>query len=375
MPVPSYGRSPREQSKRESRKNLKGLVRDNLHACIGLSTCNIDSNGSKFDSKTDPSCGNCSNGDLWVTNEDKCIKSNDWLVNVGDSRIQSAALRRRQSRILDLWAARQAREMITTIERQACEAELQALSSAHPVSTLASSFMRESSPARSECSIELPNLRASSLVQMWRELEAEAMSVENRTSSVNSPGSATSNAVGSIADNCSFNEEHSEYESDDRNESPVAPDDSCMDWESDAVAPRVSGSGETERGRVSDMVRRLNSGYRTTSSLTSCSDENEREQLTLSPLGVQGQTMFDLRGRSSEFHSNGNRRLIRGRQATMDLFMRIGRDRERELARLVERRTVSYFSHRSRIQVSFFVCSLLFCLSFTLYVQIGMECG
>lgn len=336
MPVPSYGRSPREQSNRESRKNLKGLVRDNLHAFIGLSTCEINANGSKLDSKADPSYENCSNGAFWASCEGKCIEANDWPVNVGDSRIESAASRRRQSRILDRWAARQARDMITTIERQACEAELRVLSSTHPVSTLASSFMRESSPSRSECSVELPNLRASSLVQMWRELEAEAtMSVDNRTSSVNSPGSATTNAA-SIGDQGSINEEQSEYESDERNESPKAPDD------------MVSDSGESERGRVSDLVRRLNSGYRTTSSLTSYSDENERE----SPPGARGQSQFDSRGNSG-FCSNGSLHLIRGRQATRDLFVRIGRDRERELARLVERRTVSHFSHRSRIQVTF----------------------
>lgn len=87
-------------------------------------------------------------------------------------------------KILDRWAARQAREMITTIERQAHEAELSALSNTtQPVSARARRFLhrREPSPAPSDVSTcsapavpcgDVPQtVRASSLIQMWRDLE------------------------------------------------------------------------------------------------------------------------------------------------------------------------------------------------------------
>ncbi|KAI0529743.1 hypothetical protein KFK09_002301 [Dendrobium nobile] len=61
----------------------------------------------------------------------------------GDLFSPPTADRRIQSQILDQWATRQAREMITTIEQRSDEAELSALS----------------------------NVRASSLIQMWREME------------------------------------------------------------------------------------------------------------------------------------------------------------------------------------------------------------
>lgn len=87
-------------------------------------------------------------------------------------------------RIVDRWAARQARNMIATIEPQAHKAELSALSTtSQRVSTRAAAFLRETSPSPSslsECSssagnVDLgPNVRTSSLIQMWREMEAEA---------------------------------------------------------------------------------------------------------------------------------------------------------------------------------------------------------
>ncbi|PKI74549.1 hypothetical protein CRG98_004876, partial [Punica granatum] len=49
----------------------------------------------------------------------------------GDDLAESSAARRRRSRILSRWAARQAQEMITTIERRNRESELMALAGLH----------------------------------------------------------------------------------------------------------------------------------------------------------------------------------------------------------------------------------------------------
>lgn len=85
---------------------------------------------------------------------------------------------RPRSSILSIWAAQRAQEMITTMERQAREAELLALNGLHTVSTLDASFLRESL-ATGDSSLADSSLngeerrrgRPSSMVQMWRELE------------------------------------------------------------------------------------------------------------------------------------------------------------------------------------------------------------
>ncbi|KAI3518189.1 hypothetical protein L1887_06663 [Cichorium endivia] len=51
----------------------------------------------------------------------------------GDDLAETSAARRRQSRILSRWAARQAQEMITTIERIHLESELMALTRASTI--------------------------------------------------------------------------------------------------------------------------------------------------------------------------------------------------------------------------------------------------
>ncbi|KAL8136446.1 hypothetical protein V2J09_002447 [Rumex salicifolius] len=85
----------------------------------------------------------------------------------------SSAIRRRQSRILSRWAAREAEEMITTLERRNRETELIALAGLQAVSMLDSSFLSESPMSRREgiVNVERPITRASSILQMWRELE------------------------------------------------------------------------------------------------------------------------------------------------------------------------------------------------------------
>ncbi|QHN78632.1 uncharacterized protein DS421_19g663020 [Arachis hypogaea] len=93
----------------------------------------------------------------------------------GDDLAESSAAQRRHSRILSRWAARQAQEMITTIERRNRESELMALAGLHTVSMLDSSFLRGSQSPTSgqEGAVERPSTQASAILQMWRELEDE----------------------------------------------------------------------------------------------------------------------------------------------------------------------------------------------------------
>ncbi|MCI32098.1 general transcriptional corepressor trfA-like, partial [Trifolium medium] len=69
----------------------------------------------------------------------------------------------KHSRLLDRWAARQAREMVSTLQN---EAELLSIDNNNnnnniPVSSETSSIISD------ECSSEISNLGASSLVQLW----------------------------------------------------------------------------------------------------------------------------------------------------------------------------------------------------------------
>lgn len=218
----------------EFRRGLEELVRDHLNTCMALASCssahdpgissssssNVMSHPSSLNSMHDDATdnhnllhdndhnlhhyhsplhrddvqSNCSEVQVFQTSDSAFHnpqhildneqsgeeESNGQLVQGrgerdGNPADQSARQERPQSRILSIWAAHHAQEMITTMERQAREAELLALAGLHTVSTLDASFLRES-PPRSEPSLsagERPHRRASSIVQMWRELEEE----------------------------------------------------------------------------------------------------------------------------------------------------------------------------------------------------------
>ncbi|XP_058086937.1 uncharacterized protein LOC131233783 [Magnolia sinica] len=327
----SYGRIPRSHSsskqhnsashaKATFRKNLKELVRDHLHTCIVLSS---------HDEPNVP--------DFITTTTTSPCEEDEPITNT--TAEFSAASRRRRSRLMDRWAARQAREMVTTIERQTREAELVALSNAQPVSAIAPSFMREPSPARSETSIDVPNLHASSLVQMWREFEAAA---PIRTSSIQSTISNQTNILSNPDENSVDSE---------RYDMIVTPDESMTDGDFDVTRSSyrvLDGGGDSERGRVADMVRRLTSANRSQSSITSWSDEIEQDRGVIREVQCQEQSvsMCEQRGDNVVFPPPR----LRGWEVGRDLIAYIVRERQRELNSLAAHRPVSQFSHRSRIQ-------------------------
>ncbi|CDY08599.1 BnaA05g28350D [Brassica napus] len=226
----------------------------------------------------------------------------------GDDIAESSAARRRQSRILSRWAARQAQEMITTIERRNRESELIAIAGLHAVSTLDSSFLREethSPPLRRE----RPRTQASEIFQMWRELE----------------------------------DEHSEngYRSSSREQSPDLGDveservrRSVRDYVSNVRRRDDNRRGElvgdTERERVR-VIR-------------------ERMQMTSQQRGARASRRED---QQRSLGSQDDRPQVQrvGRHAFVDLLMRIEQERQRELQGLLDHRAVSDFSHRNRIQL------------------------
>ncbi|XP_068654757.1 uncharacterized protein [Aristolochia californica] len=342
-------RCPSPHANSTLRKNLKEFVRDHLHTCVPLSSSG-ESEGSlcvDVPRRTPLGDANYDSGDRDCDRPPRPHSA-------------AAAHRRRQSRLLDRWAAREAREMISTIERQAREAELQALCDSQPVSNISPSFLRETSPAQSDVSGELPTLRASSLVQMWRELEAEAVQASPRVNRTNSMNSTTSNIANNInSDNWSSIEDPS-VGSDNFD----STDERCTDWESEPPTPthpassfRVSSEvGDSERGKVADMIRKLTASNKMRSDLSSWDDQNDNGEQSFfhvpPPISLRDPSLSDGARASYGFNGDGhlNSHLVRGRQLMRNLLIQIGRERKEELAGLEERHAVSKFSHRGRIQ-------------------------
>ncbi|CAN7107392.1 unnamed protein product [Brassica rapa subsp. narinosa] len=270
----------------------------------------------------------------------------------GDDIAESSAARRRQSRILSRWAARQAQEMITTIERRNRESELIAIAGLHAVSTLDSSFLREethSPPLRRE----RPRTQASEIFQMWRELEDEH--VHNRARERLRPRQISANA--SVSENG--------YRYSSREQSPDLGDveservrQSVRDYVSNVRRRDDNRRGElvgdTERERVRVIRERM---QMTSQQRGARASRREDQQRSLGSQDDRPQVQRVGEGLAVE-NEEGQRedtrrdlRRLRGRHAFVDLLMRIEQERQRELQGLLDHRAVSDFSHRNRIQL------------------------
>uniref|UniRef100_A0A0V0ITA9 Putative trichohyalin-like n=1 Tax=Solanum chacoense TaxID=4108 RepID=A0A0V0ITA9_SOLCH len=323
------------------------------------------------------------------------------LIEGDDNLAESSAARQRRSRILSSWAARQAEHMITTIERRNRESELMALTGLHTVSTLDSSFLRESQSPTSRRDAERTSSRSSTILQMWRELEDEHIlnhareRVRERLTHQRTVDSNTNISSTSIS-------ESRETENHDTLVDANESENEYGTWSHDVIGPQIENSengnssreqspdlGEVERERVRQIVRGwMESGISDHSSNVSQPQRNggprgewlgetERErvrivrewvQMTSQQRGARGSQREE---QSTRLSSQGDRARegsvvdheeaqpehirrdmlrLRGRQALLDLLMRIERERQRELQGLLEHRAVSDFAHRNRIQ-------------------------
>ncbi|XP_022746716.1 uncharacterized protein LOC111296594 isoform X2 [Durio zibethinus] len=369
----------------EFEMGLEELMRGHLDDCMSFAPCSSDRNRDDEDDEGDQLVRRRRRSDL-----------------EGDDLAESSAARRRHSRILSRWAARQAQEMITTMERRNRESELMALAGLHTVSMLDSSFLRESqSPTsrRQGGNVERPSTRASAILQMWRELEDEHLLNrarervrerlrQQRTADGNTTMSSTtlsesrgSENHGSVGD---VSESENEYGTWLHDQSVSQNDRRDDNGSSREQSPDL---GEVERERVRQIVRGwMESGIsdhssnvtqRAGSPRAEWLGETERErvrivrewvQMTSQQRGVRGGGEEDqaatigvqvdqVREGSGADHDEGQpdhiRRdllRLRGRQAVIDLLVRIERERQRELQGLLEHRAVSDFAHRNRIQ-------------------------
>ncbi|GAV75054.1 zf-C3HC4_3 domain-containing protein, partial [Cephalotus follicularis] len=307
-------------------KNLKELVRDHLTTCVSISSVSTPSN------------------DKSQNIIDSSLNNDNSSSGVGKD-YDSFPISPRHARILDRWAAKQAREMVSSIEKQSQQAQ-----------PLSSTKSEHNSPQKSP---DPTNLGASSLVQMW---EARLNRSNSMNMNVNGgiSGSRTSSSL-SYTENASFVDEPSKGtfdntdSADETYDTKTNNEDSLMDWESQSdrtsvsePPPSIHGrnsddlESENERVRVADIIRKLTSASE---------DNNDQEMGNGSPR--------ERRPSSSSSDQGGDQRglsqvvslpRIRGRQAFAHLLLQMERDRHRELDSLVQRQAVSRFSQRGRIQ-------------------------
>ncbi|KAL1532106.1 hypothetical protein AAHA92_32161 [Salvia divinorum] len=320
----------------------------------------------------------------------------------GDDLGEPSAVRRRQSRILSRWAARQAQEMITTIERRNRESELMALAGLHTVSMLDSSFLRESqSPtSRHQGNVERLSTRASSILQMWRELEEEhvlsrarervrvrtrlrqqrnvdsntnisaAMSGSREIENQSSMGDATESENDYVSwsqDQLRPQNQNRDHNDSRREQSPDLGQgerervshivrgwmesgigDTSSNLVQRADSPRAEWLGETERERVRIARERMQMTSQQRGSRRG--HREEQDNRSGSQVDRVRERSITSRDESQPQHVRRERLRLRGREALLDLLVRAERDRQRELQSLLEHRAVSDFAHRNRIQ-------------------------
>ncbi|KAH7690774.1 putative E3 ubiquitin ligase protein [Dioscorea alata] len=381
----------------EFRRGLEELVRDHIDGCMSAAFA---------------SCSGVGEDEDGVDNAEQLARRRRRSDLEGDDLAESSAAARRHSRILSRWVARQAEEMITTMERRNRESELLALAGLHTVSMLDSSFLREPRRAQQQSvPVERPR-GSSSLLQRWRELESRAP--ERRGGLVSDseeigyaqwvPGSRREAAV--EEDERSSREQSPEVGDGERERERVR--EIVRGWRTESgmtaetgsgvsprnESPRGEWLGETERERVrlvrewvqmasqqrdaqaanrreerdaraasrreerdaQAVSRREERDARAASrreerDVQAASRREERDAQAASrreERDAQAARADRLEGQQEHIRRDLLR--LRGRQARLDLIMRIVRERQRELQGLSEHRAVSDFAYRNRIQ-------------------------
>ncbi|KAJ4829846.1 hypothetical protein Tsubulata_016561 [Turnera subulata] len=384
QPLQQKPESTTDDARVDFERGLEELMRGHLDDCMSFASCSSPRNADDEDDEGEQLVRRRRRSDL-----------------EGDDLAESSAARRRHSRILSRWAARQAQEMMTTLERRNRESELMALAGLHTVSMLDSSFLRESqSPtSRRQGAVERPSTQASSILQMWRELEDEQLlnrarervrerlrqrrGVESATnmSSTNmseSRGSENQSTLGDATESendfgpWSHERMGSQNERGDNNGSSREQSPDLGEVERERVrqivrgwmesgisdrtsnvsqrngSPRAEWLGETERERV----RLVREWVQMTSQQRGSRGARREDQSA----GVDAQADRVPDGSVADNdegqpeHIRRDMLRLRGRQAVLDLLVRIERERQRELQGLLEHRAVSDFAHRNRIQ-------------------------
>ncbi|XP_030451197.1 uncharacterized protein LOC115673228 [Syzygium oleosum] len=271
-----------------------------------------------------------------------------------------------------------------------------AIAGLHNVSVLDSSFLRDSQSSASRGRVDhgMPGTRASSTLQMWRELEDEhAVSRQERIGEglIHEASDVSTNDLSSINSFESHCEEGEIDVVENGNESGTWSDSQAASQnealENNNLSQEQSSDfGETERERVRKIFREwMNSGVRECApNISHITDhpraqwlgETEQERVRIirewvqinsqtgpcgdrreeqaAEIGAQIERVRDgLLVNENEVRVDNIRRGIRrvcGRQVLLDMLKKSERERQREIQGLLQQQPVSQFAHRNRIQ-------------------------
>lgn len=275
-----------------------------------------------------------------------------------------------------------------------------AIAGLHNVSVLDSSFLREpqSQESRRRGGDERRSTRASSLLQMWRELEDEHVVSHSHERVGERLQEQGSDGMVSDISRAEVSESHGSEHGGGSDDASVSENE-CGMWSPNRFVlqnghddpanfnyDRSSDLGEVERERVRQIFREwMNNGARERASSISrmnhnsrpewlgeteqervriirewvqmnsqqrgaCSDSREEQA---AEMGDQIEQVLDgliVNQNSRNDHTRRGIRRLCGRQALLDMLKNAERERRRELQGLLEHRAVSNFAHRNRIQ-------------------------
>lgn len=274
-----------------------------------------------------------------------------------------------------------------------------AIAGLHNVSVLDSSFLRESQSQASRTGGEERSTRASSLLQMWRELEDEHVVSHSHERVGERLQEQESDRMVTDLSRAVISERHGSEPGGGSDDASVSENESGQ-WSpnrfglqnghvdpSNFNCDRSSDLGEVERGRVRQIFREwMNCGARERASNISHVNhgsrpewlgETEQERVRIirewvqmnsqhrgacgesreeaaTEMGDQIEQVLDgfvVNQNSRNEHTRRGIRRLCGRQALLDMLKNAERERQRELQGLLEHRAVSNFAHRNRIQV------------------------
>ncbi|CAN4083650.1 unnamed protein product [Withania somnifera] len=319
----SFGHVLRDRNSRDrcTPRNLNDLVNTHIHSCISstqsTTTTAPNSSDSNENSHHRHGHNHVDYADLWVHKPQWDNNENNPVNNI---------------KSVDKWD--RAREVVLITHTETA--------SSSPETTTV---------------VEVPNSGGvSTLVRRWRDFETVSKSVNSGNNS--NPSSAKSNSENPAFAYSNVPQRGYDGTCDESSvyggfETPAMSvnGDSSGDWEQ-AYKTAMHDNKDSEKLRVADIIRKL------ASSNGEENHENENNCSTnVAPLATgeclpRIKTSFDHSEQlqRSFFLVLHSPRIIRGRQALSDLLLQMERDRLRELETLKERKSVSKFQQRGRIQ-------------------------
>ncbi|CAJ2637627.1 unnamed protein product [Trifolium pratense] len=343
-------------------RNIKNFVMDHFNTSFSMADSST-TNENNINSSRNNSNNNNNNNESQMNNNNlakiRLTRNNhNYDVNNNNNKGDkdesplASLISAKNSRLLDRWAAKQAREMVSTLQN---EAELLSIDNNIPVSSETSSIISD------ECSSDISNLGASSLVQLWeKRLNNSSGSKPSTPMEKTSPNDGTTNATCNN-ENVYVVEEQRGLELGECFEGQESFSISSFpDWESDKTGDQSRScsrdqsrwcSAESDRVSVADIIKKLTATSQMQSPPPYFADENDHEvggssTTASSPCRDFVPELPDQRA----FPQVTCLPRIRGRQAFKDLLMQLENDRHRELKNLAEHGTVSKFAQRGRIQ-------------------------